>query len=162
MPATSPKISNQSTEKLSEVGKQIRKQRKKLGVSATATAEAAGVSRVTLHRIEKGLPSVTIGAYFNVLSALNLNCVVNDGAKISSKTESDKKGWLPASISLAQYPQLKQLAWHIHGIDELTPIEALGIYQRNARFIENEKLSKEERDLIDALHLALDGYRQQL
>ena len=162
MPATSPKISNQLTEKLCEMGEQIRKQRKILGVSATATAEAAGVSRVTLHRIEKGLPSVTIGAYFNVLSALNLSCEINDGSKINSKTESDRKGWLPASISLAQYPQLKQLAWHIQGIDELTPIEALGIYQRNARFIENETLSEAEQDLIDALHLALDSYRQPL
>lgn len=41
-------------------------------VTAIACAEAAGMSRVTLHRIEKGNPSVTIGAYINVATALGL------------------------------------------------------------------------------------------
>lgn len=35
------------------------------------SAEAAGISRVTLHRIEKGTPSVTVGALMNVLDALD-------------------------------------------------------------------------------------------
>jgi transcriptional regulator with XRE-family HTH domain len=36
---------------------------KALKVSATTAAEAAGMSRMTLHRIERGEPSVTMGAY---------------------------------------------------------------------------------------------------
>ena len=43
--------------RLQELGAQIRARRKALGVSATAAAESAGMSRVTLHRIEKGAPT---------------------------------------------------------------------------------------------------------
>jgi len=39
----------------------LAEKRKALRVSATVAAEAAGMSRVTLHRIEKGEPSVTMG-----------------------------------------------------------------------------------------------------
>lgn len=50
-----------ANEQLIEIGRRIRTERKSLGISAIATSEAAGISRVTLHRIEKGVPSVTIG-----------------------------------------------------------------------------------------------------
>ena len=160
MPATAPKISAQAADQLTEIGRLIRTQRKALGITAIATSEAAGVSRVTLHRIEKGVPSVTIGAYLNVLTALNLNCNIKEFNEIYSEIENSKKGWIPAKIALANYPQLKQLAWHVQGVDELSPIEALGIYERNSRFIEEDKLSDSERDLIESLHLALDGLRR--
>lgn len=48
---------------LREIGRHIRAHRRALRISAIATAEAAGISRVTLHRIEKGEPSVNAGAY---------------------------------------------------------------------------------------------------
>ena len=149
-----------ATEQLIEIGRLIRTQRKALGITAIATSGASGISRVTLHRIEKGLPSVTIGAYFSVLSALNLKCSVKAFNEPHSDLDISKKGWLPARILLADYPQLKQLAWHVQGVDALSPVEALGIYERNARFLEEDKLSNSERDLIDALHLALDGLRR--
>ena len=62
MPAKPPKAPTVAAEKLALLGQQIRAHRKSLRVSATATAEAAGMSRVTLHRIERGEPSVTMGA----------------------------------------------------------------------------------------------------
>lgn len=46
-------------------------------------------------------------------------------------------GLIPVRIRLADYPQLKKLAWQIHGTDELTPVEALGIYERNWRLLES-------------------------
>ena len=43
-------------------------------------------------------------------------------------------------------------------LPELTPAEALGIYERNARHLVTQALQPSERNLIDALRLALgDG-----
>ena len=62
MPATAPATGEIAAARLLALGEQLRAQRKRLGVSATTAAEAAGMSRVTLHRIERGEPSVTMGA----------------------------------------------------------------------------------------------------
>lgn len=158
MPSSSPKTSEKTIEQLIKIGQLIRSHRKALGITATATSEAAGVSRVTLHRIEKGVASVTIGAYFNVLAVLNLNCSLSE---FNNSDTSSKTDWIPAKIKLANYPQLKELAWQLPGVDELSPIEALGIYERNLRFIQDEKLSDNERNLIESLQLAFEGHIQR-
>jgi transcriptional regulator with XRE-family HTH domain len=54
------------------MGARIRDRRKALEAYAVATAEVSGVSRVTLHRIERGEPSVSMGAYLSVAAALGL------------------------------------------------------------------------------------------
>ncbi len=73
MPSPTPAIASNVADTLSALGKQIRAHRKALRITATSTAEAAGISRVTLHRIENGEPSVTMGAYLNALAALGLD-----------------------------------------------------------------------------------------
>ena len=73
MPASSPPIDDAVRTTLTALGSRIRARRMELRLSMNATAEAAGVSRVTLHRIERGGPSVTMGAYLNVISALGLS-----------------------------------------------------------------------------------------
>ena len=50
---------------------------------------------------------------------------------------------------------MKQLAWQVQGVDALTPREALGIYERNWRHLDEAALLPHERQLIDALRLAL-------
>ena len=65
MPAASPYFAEATQTQLATLGCAIRDPRKQLRVSMTTTAEAAGVSRVTLHRIERGAPAVTIGAYWD-------------------------------------------------------------------------------------------------
>lgn len=155
MPAKSPQNSSSVTEQLAAIGIQIRDRRKSLGVSATALAEAAGMSRVSVHRIERGEASVTMGAYLNVLAALGMTFSASgmqDGADQS--LPADRSGWLPVRICIADYPQLQQLAWQVQGTDELKPREALGIYERNWRHIDEAALLPHERDLIDALRLA--------
>lgn len=165
MPASSPAISTAAVEDLVRLGQQIRARRKALRVNATAAAEAAGMSRVTLHRIENGEPSVTMGAYVNAMAALGLEFGIlgpaNPAANPAADTaEGAGEGWIPARIRLADYPQLKQLAWQVHGTDTLTPVEALGIYERNSRHLDLRVLEPRERHLIDALRLALgDGRR---
>ena len=155
MPANPPLIARAAADQLIALGQQIRTHRKALRVSATAAAEAAGMSRVTLHRIEKGEPSVTMGAYLNALAALGLDFGIIQPARPASNTaQDDKTGWIPARIRLSDYPQLKQLAWQVQGTDELTPREALGVYERNWRHVDVQALKPHEQQLIDALRVA--------
>lgn len=155
MPATNPPLSTSAAETLVEVGAALRRQRQALKVNATAAAEAAGVSRVTLHRIEKGEPSVTAGAY--AAAALALGLRLNAVAAGPLPAPPDRTGWIPARVRLSEFPKLKELAWQVHGTDELSPKEALDIYERNWRHVDPESLSREERDLVDALRQALGG-----
>lgn len=56
---------------LEQMGEQIRLARLRRKLSASLVAERAGISRATLSSVEKGSPSVAIGAYAAVLHALN-------------------------------------------------------------------------------------------
>lgn len=156
MPAPTPVIAKTAANKLIELGKQIRAHRKMLRINATAAAEASGMSRVTLYRIEKGEPSVTMGAYCNAMMALNMDFgILTPGKPAANEIDVDHQGWIPARIHLSEYPQLKQLAWQVHGTDELTPVEALSIYERNWRHVDVQALDPHEKQLIDALRAGL-------
>lgn len=163
MPAKSPVIASIVADKLGALGQQIRAHRKALRVSATTAAQAASMSRVTLHRIESGEPSVTMGAYLNVMAALGLDFdIVTPAIATADKSEQDRSGWIPARIRLTDYPQLKQLAWQIQGTDALTPREALDIYERNWRHLDLDAMEPRERQLVDALRLALGEGRSNV
>ncbi len=141
---------------LQTLGAQMRARRKTLRLSATVTAEAAGMSRVTLHRIEKGEPSVTMGAWCNALAALgmSLQAVTIADQNQRAAAPPDRTGWIPARVSLSEYPQLRALAWQVHGTDTLTPTEALDIYEHNARHLDVSAMSADEQALLQALRLA--------
>ncbi len=134
---------------LIKLGGKIRAQRKALRVNATAAAEASGISRITLHRVERGEPSVNMGAYVNLMLALGLNFAID------TKVDENQTGYIPARIHLDDYPQLKKLAWQLKAGTDLTPLEALGIYERNWRHIDHFALDSTERQLIDVLRLGL-------
>jgi transcriptional regulator with XRE-family HTH domain len=55
---------------LAELGQNIRLARQRRELPATLVAERAGMSRPTLRAIERGEPSVTLGAIANVLHSL--------------------------------------------------------------------------------------------
>ncbi len=57
---------------LTALGENIRLARLRRKFSAALVAERAGIARNTLHAIERGDPSVTFGAYANVLLSLSL------------------------------------------------------------------------------------------
>ena len=97
MPSPAPLTPEQCTAQLQALGAQIRAQRKALRLSATVTAEAAGLSRVTLHRIEKGEPSVTMGAWCNAMAALGMGLQATPSAADAAKPA-------PAGGCLADYP----------------------------------------------------------
>jgi len=156
MPARAPIIANTVADKLRAMGKQIRAHRKALHINAATTAEAAGMSRVTLHRIENGEPSVTMGAYLSVMTTLGMDFDIDKASdRVANKPDDKVKGLIPARIRLADYPQLKKLAWQVHGTDALTPVEALGIYERNWRHADLKAMEPREQQLVEALRLGL-------
>ena len=155
MPSNSPALAPQAAAALVAIGQTIRARRKSLRISAVAAAEAAGISRVTLHRIEKGEPSVTMGAYLAVMVTLGLEAFIKPREPNTTPAPQDRKGWIPARVPIAGYPKLKELAWQVHGAGELTPREALGIYERNWRHLDPGTLTQDEKDLVEALRQAL-------
>jgi transcriptional regulator with XRE-family HTH domain len=156
MPSTIHRLeSNHLAQRVFALGQAIRQRRKVLGVSVTAAAEAAQMSRVTWHRIEKGEISVTIGAWFNALAVLGLEFGIGK-APAQEETamggaESEETASVPLEIRLRDYPQLQALAWQIRGTDRVTAREAFGIYTRNRRHIDWDSIQPRERELIDAL-----------
>jgi transcriptional regulator with XRE-family HTH domain len=158
MPSESPPVTETAQAQLAALGEQIRARRKALHISATVAAEAAGLSRVTLHRIEKGAPSVTMGAWGNVLAALGMVLATQPkDAPQDSAATTDLSQWIPARVHLADYPQLKSLAWQVHGADSLMPSEAHDIYERNARHLDENALSLPEQALMCALRMAFEA-----
>jgi transcriptional regulator with XRE-family HTH domain len=129
-----------------------------LSLRTTSTAEAAGISRVTLHRIEKGKPSVSMAAYCKVMTALGMElCIIpSDSLEGDARADAGKPS-IPVRIMLHDYPQLQQLAWQLHGVDSLKPLEALGVYERNRRHLDFQVMDPKERDLIDALKAGLSN-----
>lgn len=149
------KIAN--LDNLLELGKTLQMRRKALGVRSQVAADCACISRVTLHRIEKGEPSVSIGAYLQVCKVLGLGLFAlekNLDAPTSierSSIEFDPNRLDDEQIAVQYYPQLKALAWQLREDALISPRDALNIYERNWRLINLEKMTTEEKKLIEQL-----------
>ncbi len=59
--------------KMETVGEQIKMARLRRNLSMAQVAERATCSEVTLNKVEKGMPTVSIGIYLRVLYALQLD-----------------------------------------------------------------------------------------
>lgn len=156
MPAKAPPVSEAVATGLRALGERIRAHREGQKISATAVAESAGMSRVTLHRIERGEPSVTMGAYLCAIDAIGLRLELRDprARPVTADIAS-----LPERVRLADFPQLKRLAWQLHGVDELSPADALNLYERNWRHLDRSRMEPAERALLQALVDRLGGGR---
>lgn len=146
MPASLSAIGPTARRQLDALGTRIRARRKSLRVSATTAAEAAGMSRVTLHRIESGEPSVTMGAYANAMAVLGLTLDVVLPAQPKPEVQA-----APGKIRLADYPQLRRIGWQLPDGAELTPEEALNLYERNWRHVDRAGMDARENELLEAL-----------
>lgn len=151
MPARSPKLSEFGAQQLVALGMQIRQVRKGLGINATTAAEAAGMSRVTLHRIERGEPSVTMGAYLAAMSALGLELSM---ARPNHRTKPDRT---PGRLWVKDFPELDRIMWHQPGVDEISRRDAFAVYERNWRYIDREALTSKELRLIAELSKEYGG-----
>lgn len=145
MPAAAPPIAPTSDHRLTAFGRCIHERRKALKVSTTTAAEAAGISRMTLARIERGEPSVTMGAYMNAIAALGLD------VDVIASTQATAPLSVPRGIRVADYPQLRRLGWQLAPDTELTPEEAWATYERNWRHVDASTLDARERALLDDL-----------
>lgn len=136
-----------------QLGATLRARRKLLAINMTAAAEAAGISRVTWYRLEKGEPTVALGSLLAAARVLGLELALRDPDERPVREPGPpERDWLPLTIRLADYPQLRQLAWQIGDASEtLTPREALGLYERNWRHLDAPTLEPHERALIKAL-----------
>lgn len=155
MPAAAPALPAEAAEQLVRLGERLRQHRKQQGISATTAAEAAGMSRMTLHRLERGEPSVTVGAWLAAAAALGLRMELQDPQAPAATAATP----LPDRIRLADYPQLKKLAWQLQGVEDVSPQEALSLYERNWRHVDAATLSMKEIALVHALATALGGGR---
>jgi len=147
MPSAAPR-----PQRLQAIGARIRERRHQLGVSALATAAAAGISRVTLQRIETGAPSVTVGALIHVLDALDLPL-----SQLEGEDSATLAAPLAEPIELAAYPLLRNLAWHVQGTGSLSAAEAAAIYARHRRRLDLDNLQPQEARLIEALNSSEPG-----
>lgn len=153
MPAAAPPAAPAERHLLARLGEKMRHAREAQKVSAVAAAEAAGISRPTLHRIERGEPSVAMGAWAALAGALGLrlDAIGPDDAAAPAP--------LPERIRLSDYPQLKQLAWQLPGVEELSPREAMDLYERNWRHVDVARLTAAEASLVRALAQAFGSGR---
>ena len=71
---------------LQSVGENIKLARKRRKLTTIQVSERAAIDRTTFYQIEKGTPSVSMGAYFNVMRVLGLQ---DDFLKLAS---DDKQG----------------------------------------------------------------------
>ncbi|MFW0795461.1 helix-turn-helix transcriptional regulator [Gordonia sp. CPCC 205515] len=154
MPARSPDTPSHAERALAEIGRVLRARRLALGVSATTTAESAGMSRVTLHRIEAGSPSVTIGAYLNAATALGLELTVGEAPRPAAAERAS----VPApsatvqTVRIGDYQQLQAISWHLSPESSIPEVEALELYERNWRHIDQAAMTDDERRFVQ--HLA--------
>ena len=139
------------------LGQALRARRKALGISMAAAAETARISRVTWHRLEKGEATVALGSLLAAMEVLGLALRAEAPGPTDESTPPPADA-LPVRIRLQDYPGLQRLAWQVgEGLEALTPREALGLYQRNGRHLDQDRLEPREKALIHALHEVLGG-----
>ena len=142
---------------LVELGKVIQMRRKTLGVYLRHAADCACISRATLHRIEKGKSSVSIGAYMKVCKVLGLQLFTIEAPpesitpRVKQVVIFDANRPDDEQIAIQRYPQLKELVWQLRDDAVISPRDALNIYERNWRFMDLKSLTSEEYALIEQL-----------
>lgn len=155
MPATPAALDAPQARRLCALGERLRKARLRRHLSAAEVAARAGITRVTLHRAEAGQPAIAIGNLVKVLAILGLDedleGVAADAALKRSTPDETLRPRRERRIRIADYPQLRQIAWHLAPDSQVSPQEALSLYERNWRHVDADMLDAKERRLIAQL-----------
>ncbi len=101
-------------------------------------------------RIEAGSAAVTIGAYLNAAGALDMQLTLGPQhfPPPSPAREAPHAPTAPATVRVGDYPQLQTIAWQLRAETELSGIDALHLYERNWRHLDQSAMSAEERALV--------------
>ena len=85
---------------LAILGKLIRLGRLERGMTAQDLADRAGISRTTLHNVEKGAPGAEIGVVFEVASLVGVRLFEEDERQLQLRSErlEEKLTLLPKSV----------------------------------------------------------------
>lgn len=146
MPSKSIYTPDHLVVQLQMMGQQIKDTRKSLKLSAALVAESSGMSRTTLHRIEKGETSITMGSYLTAMDVVGLQLTIKEKSKMAEPSTADTV--LPVTINLVDYPGFRQLAWQLSADAQITPNELAALYERNHRHLDTQLLSGQELDLL--------------
>ena len=143
------------------LGERLRLARRRRKMTAHQVAVEAGITRVTLRRVEAGEPGVLMGTYLRVLTTLGLSqdliLVARDdtlGRRLQDEEltrSASPKTKRAQRIRLANYPMLREVAWSTDQEAVLTPREAFALYERNWRHIDREAMNRRERNLVERL-----------
>lgn len=152
MEKTAPVRTNDVAVRARMLGRALRARRKALGINMTTAAEAAGISRVTWHRLEKGELGVSWGGLLAAAAVIGMDLHLFATSQMPVQTVAPADNALPLQIVLSEFPELRRLAWQVGGqVDTVTPREAVGLYVRNARHLDVGALSENEKKLLRAL-----------
>jgi transcriptional regulator with XRE-family HTH domain len=108
--SSSSRIPVPVTRALRKLGHDIRDARRRRRIPVATLAQRASVSRMTLHKVEKGQPGVSAGAYATVLFALGMVerlADVADPRHDSVGLALDEER-LPQRIRLSRPPKLRK------------------------------------------------------
>lgn len=154
-------IANHEAAVLAALGDRLRLARRRRKMTAQQVAVEAGITRVTLRRVEAGEPGVQMGSYLRVLATLglaqDLTLVARDdllGRHLQDQQlnrHAAPKTARAMRIRLADYPMLREVAWSTDQQADLTPQEAFALYERNWRHIDHEAMIRRERKLVERL-----------
>jgi transcriptional regulator with XRE-family HTH domain len=155
MPAKVSLLTDSLQNVWAQLSDRVREARLRRNMTAEQLAREAGITRVTLHRLEQGDPSVTVATFLKVLDSLRLT---QDLASVAGDADRRTDGErlpprrLPTRIRIDDYPQLRQIAWHLRDSGAtVTPREALELYERNWRHVDQDLVQPKERSLIKKL-----------
>lgn len=169
MAAIPPRIPDDDHLLLHRLGERLRLARKHRRLSETALAQRAGIARATLQRAELGEPTVAMGTYLRILRVLEFQRDLEQVAALDllhpvhqAPPAPARNGPAGGAVTAAARPrpervrvrvhaQLRQLAWQLRDDAELTPAEALGLYERNWRYVDQGALNAAERAFIERL-----------
>jgi transcriptional regulator with XRE-family HTH domain len=77
MPSKKQPIFPSEKKLLADFGERLRLARLRRELSTETIAARSSISRMTLHRAEKGSPAVSMGTYLRILAALHLDQDIN-------------------------------------------------------------------------------------
>lgn len=154
MPHKEKKTARDSHQKA--LGHQLRRARLAHHITQEDVATRAGISVRALQQLEAGAGS-TLATCLQVLEALGRLSIFDaliSAADVSPTQPPPKRAPrkdTQAPIRIADYPQLRLIAWNRKPDTILDPQQALALYERNWRHVETESLKPEEKKLIERL-----------